>query len=145
MFKLCQMNTDHWEHFEHKADIGVRGYGDTLAASFAQAALAMTAVVTDIGLVQPVTSISVDCSDAENDTLFYDWLNTLIYEMSTRKMLFSRFDVSIDNGHLSATVSGEAIDIEHHQPAVEIKGATFTELAVYRDKGQWVAQCVIDV
>ena len=123
----------------------MRGFGDTLATAFAQAALAMTAVVTDIELVQPVTRISLHCKDAENDTLFYDWLNTLVYEMSTRKMLFSQFDVSIDNGNLSATVAGEAIDIERHQPAVEIKGATFTELAVYQDNGQWVAQCVIDV
>jgi len=145
MFKLCQMKTDHWEHFEHKADIGVRGLGDTLATAFAQAALAMTAVVTDIELVQPVTRISIHCNDAENDTLFYDWLNTLVYEMSTRKMLFSQFDVTIVNGSLSATVAGEAIDIERHQPAVEIKGATFTELAVYQDNSQWVAQCVIDV
>jgi tRNA nucleotidyltransferase (CCA-adding enzyme) len=145
MFKLLQMKSDHWEHFEHKADIGIRGFGDTLAAAFTQAALAMTAVVTEIERVQPVTSINIDCSEAENDTLLYDWLNALIYEMSTRKMLFSEFDLRIDSGNLTAAASGEAIDIERHQPAVEIKGATFTELAVYQDKGQWIAQCVIDV
>ncbi len=145
MFKLCQMKTNHWEHFEHKADIGIRGYGDTLAAAFTQAALAMTAVVTEIDRVQPVTSINIDCSEEENDTLLYDWLNALIYEMSIRKMLFSEFDIRISSGQLTATVSGEAIDRERHQPAVEIKGATFTELAVYQDQGQWVAQCVIDV
>ena len=145
MFKLLQMKSDHWEHFEHKADIGIRGFGNTLAAAFTQAALAMTAVVTDIERVQPVTSININCSEEENDTLLYDWLNALIYEMSTRKMLFSEFDIHIESGHLSATVSGEAIDIERHQPAVEIKGATFTELAVYQDKEQWIAQCVIDV
>jgi SHS2 domain-containing protein len=139
------MATDHWEHFEHKADIGVRGFGNTLAAAFSQGALAMTAVVTDLELVQTATRISISCSDNSNDTLFYDWLNALIYEMATRKMLFRQFDVSIDNGRLTATVAGEAIDIERHQPAVEIKGATFTELAVYQDKGHWVAQCVIDV
>jgi SHS2 domain-containing protein len=145
MRMLGVMAQAHWEHFEHKADIGVRGFGDTVAEAFAQAALAMTAVVTDIGRIQPVTTISIRCNDNENDTLLYDWLNALIYEMSTRKMLFSQFDVAIDNGSLSATVAGEAIDIERHQPAVEIKGATFTELGVYPDQGRWVAQCVIDV
>lgn len=34
-----------WEHFPHGADIGVRGFGPTMAAAFEQAALAMTAVV----------------------------------------------------------------------------------------------------
>ena len=36
-----------WEHYEHGADIGVRGFGATKAEAFEQAALAMTAVVAD--------------------------------------------------------------------------------------------------
>jgi len=36
-----------WEHFEHGADIGVRGFGPTLAAAFEQAALVAVAT-TDI-------------------------------------------------------------------------------------------------
>ena len=37
----------HWEHFGHGADIGVRGIGATMAESFEQAAVALTAVITD--------------------------------------------------------------------------------------------------
>jgi len=139
------MSSAHWEHFEHKADIGVRGFGDTLAEAFEQAAVAMTAVVTDIPLIQADTIINISCDDDDSDTLLYDWLNALIYEMATRKMLFSRFEVNIDDGKLTATAVGEAIDVQRHQPAVEIKGATYTELAVYQDQNQWVAQCVVDV
>lgn len=139
------MSSAHWEHFEHKADIGVRGFGDTLAEAFEQAAVAMTAVVTDIPLIQADTIIDISCDDDDSDTLLYDWLNALIYEMATRKMLFSRFEVNIDDGKLTATAVGEAIDVQRHQPAVEIKGATYTELAVYQDQNQWVAQCVVDV
>jgi SHS2 domain-containing protein len=40
-----------WEHYEHDADIGVRGYGATRAQAFEQAALALTAVVTDPTLI----------------------------------------------------------------------------------------------
>ena len=33
-----------------------------------------------------------------------------------------------------------------HAPAVEVKGATFTELKVHRNEdGAWIAQCVVDV
>ncbi|MGB5276253.1 MAG: archease [Gammaproteobacteria bacterium] len=139
------MSIAHWEHFEHKADIGIRGIGSSLAEAFEQTALALTAVVTDINLIRANTTLNICCNDASNDTLLYDWLNTLIYEMATRKMLFSQFKVKIDQGQLSATVAGEAIDIPRHQPAAEIKGATFTELAVYQDQDQWFAQCVVDV
>ena len=139
------MSNAYWEHFEHKADIGVRGFGNTLAEAFEQAAIAMTAVVTDPALVQATASISIACGDGDNDALLYDWLNALVYEMATRKMLFSKFDVLIDDGRLEAAAHGEAIDIERHQPSVEIKGATYTELAVYQEEQQWIAQCVIDV
>ena len=36
-----------WEHFEHGADVGVRGIGPTPASAFEQAALALTAVITE--------------------------------------------------------------------------------------------------
>lgn len=139
------MSNAYWEHFEHRADIGVRGFGNTLAEAFEQTAIAMSAVVADISLIKTTTVINITCSEQDNDTLLYDWLNALIYEMATRKMLFSKFEVTIDNGRLEAAAYGEAIAIERHQPCVEIKGATYTELAVYRKDQQWVAQCVIDV
>jgi SHS2 domain-containing protein len=139
------MRNAYWEHFEHRADIGIRGFGNTLAEAFEQAAFAMSAVVTEISLIKPATAIGIRCSELDKDTLLYDWLNALIYEMATRKMLFSRFEVNIEHGKLEATAYGEDIDIERHQPSVEIKGATYTELAVYKDEQHWVAQCVLDV
>ena len=139
------MSSERWEHFEHKADIGIRGYGGTLAAAFEQAAIAMTAVVTEVSGVNATTRISISCEDNDNEALFYDWLNALIFEMATRKMLFSEFEVTIENGKLDAVAIGEAIDVERHQPSVEIKGATFTEMAVIQRDRQWLAQCVIDV
>lgn len=139
------MSNAYWEHFEHEADIGIRGVGDTLAEAFEQAALALTAVVTDLGLIQAETSVNIACRDDNHDTLLYDWLNAIIYEMATRKMLFSRFQVAIENNQLTATATGEAIDVARHQPAAEIKGATFTELAVSQGQGHCCAQCVVDV
>lgn len=39
--------TKHWEHFPHDADIGVRGVGTSKEEAFEQAALALTAVITN--------------------------------------------------------------------------------------------------
>ncbi len=136
----------HWEHFDHEADIGIRGFGATQTEAFEQAALAMTAVVCDLDTVSTTTSITISCEDADLELLFIDWLNRLVYEMATRKMLFSRFKVEIDVNKLSATVWGEEVNVERHQPAVEIKGATFTALHVgQNESGQWVAETVVDV
>ena len=75
-----------------------------------------------------------------------DWLNALVYEMATRKWLFSRFEVHIKEHRLAASVWGEPMDTVKHQLAVEIKGATYTALRVAQESnGEWVAQCVVDV
>lgn len=134
-----------WEHFKHVADIGIRGYGVSPAEAFSQAALAMTAVITEIPSVEKTSCIDVDCESIDLEYLFVDWLNALVYEMAIRKMLFSEFDVQINNNHLKARVCGERVDRDKHQPAVEIKGATLTELSVSKLDGTWVAQCIIDV
>lgn len=136
----------HWEHFPHQADIGVRGAGPSMADAFCQAALALTAAVTDPASVaaEVAVKIAVEANDA--DDLLYDWLNALVFEMATRGMLFGRFDVAIDDGRLVATAWGEPVSVERHQPAVEVKGATYTGLHVVEtDTGGWIAECVIDV
>lgn len=140
------MTTARWEHLEHEADIGVRGYGSNLAEAFTQAALAMSGVVTELDKIDLSESVTVECDAPEFDLLLVDWLNEIVYQMATRNMLFGAFDVRIDDQHLFAQLHGEVVDREKHRPAVEIKGATFTELKVYRaENGEWVAQCVIDV
>ncbi|HUW51290.1 MAG TPA: archease [Sulfuricella sp.] len=140
------MKDAYWEHFPHQADMGVRGIGPTLEAAFEQAALAMTAVVTDPGLVVPGEPVKIACEAPDKELLLVDWLNSLILEMATRHMLFSRFAVALDGGRLLATAWGEHVDVGRHQPAVEIKGATYTELEVSRtEDGSWIAQCIIDV
>src|SRR5512139_570954 len=111
-----------WEHFPHEADIGVRGRGATLAEAFAQAATAMTAAITDPALVAAREAVDIACEAPDEELLLVDWLNALVYEMATRRMLFSRFEVRIDGRRLAARAYGEPVDVARHQPAVEVKG-----------------------
>jgi SHS2 domain-containing protein len=135
-----------WEHFPHEADIGVRGRGESVAAAFEQAALALSAVVTEPDLIRNAKQVEITCEAPSLDVLLVDWLNAVIYEMTTRSMLFGFFQVKIDGLRLTGTASGEPVDRKRHEPVVEPKGATFTELGVSRDgEGRWVVQCVVDV
>ena len=133
------------ETFAHGADVGVRGRGASPAAAFAAAALAMTSVVTDPARIRAATAIDIRCSAPDREVLLYEWLNAVIYAMATQRMLFGRFEVAIDDRELQARAFGEPVDRQRHQPAVEIKGATFTELRVREEAGGWLAQCVVDV
>lgn len=135
-----------WELLHHQADIGVRGTGSSIEQAFEQAAVALTAIVTDPDSVRVLKTINIECVEQDRELLFVDWLNAVIYAMVTGNMLFSSFDVRIDGDRLTAKLGGEDIDRDLHELAVEPKGATFTGLKVVRrDDGAWLAQCVIDV
>ncbi len=136
----------HWEHFAHQADMGVRGIGPSPEQAFEQAALALTAVVADPRQVHDREAVPIHCESPHEDLLLVDWLNAIVYEMATRKMLFGRYEVRIEDHMLHGTAWGERVDVARHEPAVEIKGASLTELEVgRRADGAWIAQCVVDV
>lgn len=134
-----------WEHFDHGADIGVRGFGPTAAEAFAQVATAMTAVIADPATIREVERVDIACEAADLDGLLYAWLNALVFEMATRRMLLARFEIVIEGTRLRAAAWGELVDPARHAPAVEVKGATYTALRVAREGEGWRAECVVDV
>ncbi len=135
----------YWEHFDHGADIGICGYGRSMAEAFAECGLALTAIVTPPEQVELRRRISVSCVGNDPELLLYDWINLVIREMSTRHMVFGRYEVTFLSGHLKADLYGEPVDIARHTPCVEPKGATFTGLSVRKSNGLWTARSVIDV
>lgn len=140
------MRQGGWEHFPHQADIGVRGLGRTLEEAFEQAALALTAVIVEPQRVAARQRVSLRCQVPDPELLLVDWLNAIVYEMATRRMLFGRFEVEIEADRLRGSAWGEPVDIARHQPRVEVKGATYTQLRVAQtEDGCWLAQCVVDV
>jgi len=143
--QAAQQGAD-WELFPHQADTGVRGFGLSVERAFEQAATALTAVITDPRNIRPRVAVAVDCTAPDLELLLVEWLNALVYEMATRRMLFGRFAVRIENGVLHGRAWGEPVDVVRHEPAAEAKGATLTALEVARrSDGTWVAQCVVDV
>ena len=134
-----------WEHFHHQADIGVRGTGESIQEAFEEGAVALMAVICDPEKVQPKEELQITCYAQDQELLFADWVNALIYEMATRKMLFNRFEVNIDGTKLKAKAWGEKADPDKHETAVEVKAATYSQLAVECQDGKWIAQCVVDV
>ncbi len=139
-----------WQTLEPEADVGVRGTGATVDEAFAGAALAMIAAICDPATVAAREPVAIECTAPDLELLLLDWLNALVFEMATRRMLFARFELAIapaDGGpRLRATAWGEPVEVARHQPAAEVKGASFCELKVAQQAdGRWLAQCVVDV
>jgi SHS2 domain-containing protein len=135
-----------WEHFSHDADMGVRATGATREDVFEQMALGMTALITEPSGIVPEQDVAVRCEAPSLEYLLVDWLNAIVYEMAVRRMVFGRFRVTLEDRSLRGVATGERVDAGRHQPAVEVKGATYTALACRaRGDGTWEAQCVVDV
>ncbi|MEW6777170.1 MAG: archease [Bdellovibrionota bacterium] len=140
-----------WEHFEHAADVGVRGFGKTPAEAFANAGRALFALVAeDLAAVKESREEKIACRADSLDELFLAFLGELIWLSDTRHFVFGRFEVAIKEPspgtyELTASAFGEPYDPAHHASTVEPKGATYTALKVTKENERWVAQCVVDV
>lgn len=140
-----------FEHFEHGADIGVRGFGATPAEAFEGAAHALFALLAEKPLsVRATTEERVAVEAAGLEELLVAYLNELISIADARRLVFGEFEVEIEGAgarayRLSARARGEPFDPDRHEWTVQPKGATYTGLCVANEGGRWVAQCVVDV
>jgi SHS2 domain-containing protein len=138
------------EHFEHGADVGVRGFGATPAEAFEGAARALFLLLCeDLSGVRALVEVPIACGAATLEELLVAYLNELIFLSDSRGLVLGRFEVSIapvpGGFRLSGRARGEAFDRERHEFTVQPKGATFTALRVAQEGTRWVAQCVVDV
>lgn len=140
------MQEPNWSHFEHDADIGLHATAACREGLFEAMGEALTAVVTDPASVRLERQIEIHCEARDDELLLVDWLNALIYEMATRRMVFGKWRVALDGSKLDALVEGEAVNRARHHPVVEVKGATYTALSVEQDaSGNWSGRCIVDV
>jgi SHS2 domain-containing protein len=134
-----------FETFEHEADVGIRGFGDSPEEAFAHAAAALYSVMVNIERVDPLEKRSLTVQAAERDLLLVEWLNGLLALSDMERMVFSRFSVTIRGRELIGEAWGEHLDRERHEPKVEVKGASLYMLHVGTERGRFIAQCVVDV
>jgi len=138
-----------FETFEHKADIGVRGKGPTLEKAFAECARAMFSVITDLETVEPKEEESFDLKADNREQLLVDFLNHLLYLEEVKESLYNRFDLYITEGGgefvLKGKAFGEKAKKEKHTIKSGVKAASYHQLKVEESKGEFLAQCVVDV
>ncbi|HEY7912070.1 MAG TPA: archease [Blastocatellia bacterium] len=140
------MVNKYWNNFIDEFDVGVRGVGSSLEEAFEEAAVALTAIMTDPEKVELKEEVAITCEAPDLKLLLVEWLNALIRQTATRKMLFSRFDVELDGLRLRATARGEVMDAQKHELGMEPKKATTNDLMVGEGKdGEWIAQCAVDL
>jgi len=138
------MPTQTSSYFEHDADIGIIGCGNTLEQAFETAAQAVFGIVTPLDKVQLHTSVKIEFEESDFELALVTWLNLLLGKARELGMVFSRFHVR----HRENLWSAEALGEKWHEGlerGVEVKGATLTMLSVKQTGAMWEARCIVDV
>ena len=135
-----------YEFFEHTADLGLRVRAPTLDVLFPEAARALfAAIVEDPGTIAATVTRPVEIAGTDREYLLFDWLKELLYLFDAEHLLFSRFEVRLDEKGLKATVSGEPLDRARHELNHEVKAITYHGLKVEQTADGWLAEVIVDI
>jgi SHS2 domain-containing protein len=138
-----------FELFEHKADVGIRGKGNSLEEAFAECGKALFSVMVELDKVKAEERVEVKVEADDKEQLLVNFLNELLYLKDVKEMVFKEFELRIieENGkwRLEGRALGEKINKEKHTIKGDVKAASFHQLKVSEEKGQFVVQCVVDV
>lgn len=136
-----------YEFFEHTADLGIRIRSESLTGLYSEAGMALTQVILE-------NPESIRCQQLHTvvicqpglDLLLFDWLNELLYLFETKRLIFSRFNISITGDTLQAEIEGEPWDELRHHLDHEVKAITYHELCVRQQPdGNWLAEVIVDI
>ncbi len=139
-----------WEHYEHTADVGIRGYGTTLEEAFEAIASALFDVMVNVKNVQSEECREVGVEGNDLEALLYNFLEELLVLHDIEGLVFGDFKVEIEktsHGYrLRAKICGEHLNYEKHEPKEEVKAITYHDIAIKQlEDGRWMAQLVLDI
>jgi SHS2 domain-containing protein len=135
-----------YEIFPHTADVGLRIKAPDLNTLFADAGRGFfSLIVSNLDQVVPRTRVEFHVEGNDLAYLLVDWLNELLFTFESRKLVFSKFAVTVRPDGLDAIAHGERVDDQHHILDHEIKAITHHGLRVEQIDGQWLAEVILDI
>ena len=136
-------------YLSHTADAKFRAFGANLDEAFANAAYAMTDVITDHKKIKAKVKEKISAKSEDEKALLYDFLEKFLILLDTKKFLLSKVNnIKIKKEKkgfsLSAEVSGDN-HTENYEIRTAIKAVTYQEMDIKKEKGKVTLQVVVDI
>jgi SHS2 domain-containing protein len=128
----------------HTADVRIQATAPTLDALFSEAAAALMQVMYGPdrkGGSQRKIALRAE----DRESLLRDFLSEMLFISEVDGLVFSGTDVRISGDHLEATLDGEPFDRRRHAAGTEVKGISFSGLAITQDANGYMLDIVFDV
>ncbi len=131
---------------DHTADLAIEVEAEDLEGLFVEAARAMfNEIVGDLGSVRPAEERRFELREDTPEDLLVSWLSELLFLFEVEKMLFSEFEVEINDGTLKGRARGERYDRERHELRTGIKSVTYHMLEIRRSGDRYKVTIVFDI
>lgn len=133
-----------FEELPHQADVRVRVTAASCDALFAEAARAMFSIMY-VACGEGGVERRVSVSAPDLPQLMVDFLSELLFIAEVDRVVFSSFEVTVKGTALEAVARGEPFDPERHRGGMEIKGVSYSGLAISRDREGFCSEILFDV
>ena len=137
---------DKIRFIEHPSDVGFEVYGDTLEELYANAAIAMYSLMTDVDEIGGEEEREIEINSEDLYSLMFDWLDELIFLFDSESLVMRSFDIAIDESNFSiqGTCKGGKFNPSKHVSGIIIKAVTYNMMEIKRNN-VWSARVVLDV
>jgi SHS2 domain-containing protein len=135
-------------YIEHTADAAVEITAASREELFVLGARALYQLVLDYDAVEAKVERRLELAAPDVAEVFHEWLAELLYLLDAEELVFKKFsfDFGDDDTKLAATLWGEELDFDRHQPHGEVKNVTYGDFAVERrEDGAYVARVIFDL
>ena len=131
---------------DHTADFGLRVFGSDSKELFANAALALFDLITDIDHLKGLDSCNIEVSGDDWSDLMVNWLREILYLWNGKELLVKKVRIlSLSETELSATAKFDPFDPDRHIIKTEIKAVTYHQIKVNSSPSGWEAMIIFDI
>jgi len=135
-----------YELTDHTSDIGIKVYGKSMEELFCNAAFGMFDILADLEGIKTSTSIKIELTKENSEELLVSWLDELIYNFYTKKIIFSEFKIqNLNDTSLKAEAIGRHIGDRKSRLKTEIKAVTYHDLKIEKNNGAYEVGIIFDV
>ncbi len=130
------------------ADAGLTATGSSLEELFADSAIGLMQIMTEVNELEEKDSLSFEIEEDTTEELYYRWLSDIIYYKDAEDLLVKKCRIEIienDKLRLKATISGEKINPEKHTLKVDVKAVTYYRFNIEKENDNWHSEVVFDL
>jgi SHS2 domain-containing protein len=133
-----------FEELSHTADIRMRVTAPTLSLLFSDAfrALMQTLYGTDRNGGE-TRELRLEAQDTE--TLLLDFLSEVLFIGEVDGIVFAAAEVTTDGRTLTAVLDGEPFNRTRHAEGTEVKGISYSGMAIRKDTNGYMVDILFDV